>query len=119
MSLSITHTTYHFLSLLPVTESLAIRGRRLHDTPLQRQVKTYAPDTVLKVDVEDAAHRLQANFVDDRHLLLAQGECRRMTIWLSNSGKKDVREIWLVPGDSDEIWLDIGASGVFTLVLGP
>ena len=55
----ITHVTFDFLSLLPVTESLAIRGRRLQDTPQQRQSKVYAPDVLIKVDVEDASQRLQ------------------------------------------------------------
>lgn len=114
MSISITNVTYQFLSLLPATESLAIRGRRLHDTPLQRQTPTYAPDIILKVEVEDAAHRLQATFVDDRHLVLAQGEYKRMSVWLTNSGKRDISEIWLVPGSDDEVWLDTVEHSTFS-----
>ncbi|KAH9950452.1 ER-golgi trafficking TRAPP I complex 85 kDa subunit-domain-containing protein [Amylocystis lapponica] len=106
-SLVITHVVYDFLSLLPVTESLAIRGRRLHDTPLQRQTKTYAPDVMMKLDVEEAGQRLHVNFADDRHLMLAEGEYKRLELWLTNSGARGISELWMIAGEDDEIWLDI------------
>ena len=107
----ITHVTFDFLSLLPVQESLALRGRRLHDTPIQRQSKVYAPDIIIKVDVEDASQRLQAHFVDDRHLVLAQGEQRQMDIRLRNSGNHKIDELWLVMESHKEIWVDIAGPG--------
>ncbi|CCM05178.1 uncharacterized protein FIBRA_07387 [Fibroporia radiculosa] len=109
-SLLITHVTYSFLSLLPAKESLAVRGRRLHDTPQQRQNKAYAPDVVIKVNVEEAGQRLFANFVDDRHLVLAHGEHKRLKLWLSNSGSKKISELWLVTGTEDGIWVNDDSS---------
>ena len=106
-SLVITHATFDFLSILPVSESLALRGRRLQDTPQQRQTKTYAPDIFIKVDVEDASQRLQAHFVDDRHLVLAQGECRSMSVVLKNTGKNKIDELWLVTQSQQEVWVDV------------
>lgn len=102
----LTHVAYDFLGLLPSRESLATRGRRLHDTPQQRQNKVYAPDILLKVDVEDALQRLQANFVDGRHIVLAEGETKRMTIRLLNSGKNPISELWVLGGSEDELWVD-------------
>lgn len=105
-SLQITHVVFDFLSLLPVTESLALRGKRLQDTTQHRQFKTYASDILINVDVEDAAQRLRANFVDDRHLILIEGEYKRLKLWMTNSGSKPIREIWMVPGREDELWLE-------------
>jgi trafficking protein particle complex subunit 8 len=110
-SLVITHVTYEFLALLPATESLAIRGRRLHDTPQQRQNKEYAPDILTRIEVEDAGLRLQAHFVDDRHLILVHGERKQMDIALSNTGNLPISELWLLTGPQDEAWLDTGRQG--------
>ncbi|KAI0932025.1 hypothetical protein AcV5_004630 [Taiwanofungus camphoratus] len=107
-SLVITHVSYDFLSLLRVTESLAVRGRRLHDTLHQRQNKTYAPDVLMRVEVEEAGQRLHVNFVDDRHLVLAQGEYKRIQMWLTNSGTRPISELWMLAGEDNEIWPDIG-----------
>lgn len=121
-SLVVTQATFAFLSLLPSTESLASRGRRLHDTPAQRQTPTYAPDVKIKVEVVEASHRLLANFVDDRRLVLAQGETVALSLWLSNSGTQSVDEAWIVTGPDDQVWVaeaeadEDGASG--ELVLG-
>ena len=105
-SLQITHVIFDFLSLLPVTESLALRGKRLQDTAQHRQCKTYASDILINVDVEDAGQRLRANFVDDRHLILIEGEYKRLKLWMTNSGSKPIREIWMVPSREDELWLE-------------
>lgn len=78
----------------------------MHDTPLQRQNKIYAPDTLITVDVEDASQRLQAHFVDDRHLVLAQGECRHINVLLKNSGKNAIDELWLVTQSHQEVLVD-------------
>ncbi|TFK56961.1 hypothetical protein OE88DRAFT_1715773 [Heliocybe sulcata] len=105
-TLVITHARYKFLSLLPATDSIAKRGRRLQETALQRQSKTYAPDVFVQADVEDASQRLRVNFVDDGGLVMAQGECKRMKLWFSNSGTKPIRELWMVAGDEDELWVE-------------
>lgn len=102
MTLQISHVSYMFLSLLPAMEPLVSRGRRLQDTPHQRQNKIYAPDDAVKVEVEDAIQRLSAQFFDDSRLVLYHGECREMRIWLSNVGTQAISEIWLVGGVDDE-----------------
>ena len=84
-----------------------MRGRRLNDTPIQRQGKVYAPDTLIKVEVEEAGHRLHAHFVDDRHMVLAQGEYKHQRIWLTNSGTRPIGELWLLAGEEDELWIDM------------
>jgi trafficking protein particle complex subunit 8 len=106
MTLQITHVSYMFLSLLPARESLSSRGRRLQDTPHQRQNKVYAPDIIVKVEVEDAAQRLSVEFFDDSRLVLYHGECRPMGIWLSNTGTQAIGDIWLVSGEDDEFWIN-------------
>ncbi|KAH9937068.1 ER-golgi trafficking TRAPP I complex 85 kDa subunit-domain-containing protein [Fomitopsis serialis] len=105
-SLQVTHVVFEFLSLLPVSESLALRGRRLHDTSQQRQVKAYASDILIKVDVEDAGQRLRANFVDDRHLILVEGEYKRLRLWVTNSGTRPISEAWMVSSREDELWVE-------------
>ncbi len=110
MTLQITHVSYMFLSLLPAMEPLVSRGQRLQDTPHQRQNKVYAPDNVIRVEVEDATQRLSAQFSDDSQLVLYHGECREMRIWLSNTGTQAISEIWLVGGEDDEIWVDQSGS---------
>ncbi|RPD64974.1 hypothetical protein L227DRAFT_571426 [Lentinus tigrinus ALCF2SS1-6] len=106
ISLVVTHATYDFFALLPASESLAVRGRRLNDTPVQRQDKVYAPDVLIKIDVEEAGQRLHAHFVDDRHLMLAQGEYKHQRVWLTNSGTRPINELWLLAGEEDELWID-------------
>jgi hypothetical protein len=105
-SLTITHVTYDFLSLLPSSEPLVSRGCRLQDTPIQRQTATYGSDLTLKVEVEEASQKLLVDFVDDCRLVLAKGECKRIKLWLSNAGTQSIGEVWIVAGTDDEIWVD-------------
>ena len=105
--LIITHVTYDFLSLLPSTESLSFRGRRLQDTALQRQGATYAPEELIKVEVTETNHKLLVNFVDDQRLVLAQGESKPMRLWFSNTGTRPISEVWMVAGPEDEFWLNV------------
>ncbi|KAI0800868.1 ER-golgi trafficking TRAPP I complex 85 kDa subunit-domain-containing protein [Fomes fomentarius] len=109
-SLVVTHVTYEFFGLLPAMESLAVPGRRLNDTPIQRQGKSYAPDVLTQIAVEEAGQRLHGHFVDDRHLILVQGEYKQQRVWLTNSGTRPIRELWLLPGKDDELWIDAGDS---------
>ncbi|KAI0094770.1 ER-golgi trafficking TRAPP I complex 85 kDa subunit-domain-containing protein [Irpex rosettiformis] len=109
-SLVVVDATYEFLSLLQVKESLAIRGRRLHDTPQQRQNKVYAPDILTKIEVEDAGLRLQAHFVDDRHLMLIHGERKHMNVTLLNTGNRPIGELWLLTGPYDAVWVNTETS---------
>jgi hypothetical protein len=103
--MSITHAKYDFLGLLSVTESLASRGRKLHDTPLQRQQPTYAPDVVMQVEVVASYHKLIASYIEDGRLVLMQGENKSMRILLTNAGSKPISEVWMVAGAEDEIWV--------------
>jgi hypothetical protein len=92
-------------------ESLARRGRRLQDTPQQRQTIAYAPNELLKLDVEEASQELAVAFVDDETLVLAEGECKRMKLWMSNAGSRDIGDVWVVPGPEDQIWIEPLDSG--------
>jgi trafficking protein particle complex subunit 8 len=103
--LSITHAKYDFLGLLSVTESLASRGRKLHDTPLQRQQPTYAPDAIMQVEVVASYHKLIASYIEDGQLVLMQGENKSMRLLLTNAGSRPISEVWMVAGVEDEIWV--------------
>ncbi|KAJ7492750.1 ER-golgi trafficking TRAPP I complex 85 kDa subunit-domain-containing protein [Mycena latifolia] len=104
-SLTITQAAYEFLSLLPSTESLASRGRRLHNTPAQRQHPTYAPDVLHKVDIVEATHKLLVNFVDDQGPIMGEGESKSWRLWFANRGTKAIGEMWMVAGADDELWV--------------
>jgi trafficking protein particle complex subunit 8 len=102
--LSIAHARYDFLGLLSVTESLASRGRKLHDTPLQRQQPTYAPDDIMRVEVVASYHKLVASCIEDGQLVFIQGENKSMRLLLTNAGSRPISEVWMVAGAEDEIW---------------
>ncbi|KAJ7038336.1 ER-golgi trafficking TRAPP I complex 85 kDa subunit-domain-containing protein [Mycena alexandri] len=104
-SLTIMHASYIFLSLLPSIESLASRGRRLQNTPAQRQHPTYAPDVLLTVDVVQATHKLLVNFLDHQELVLGEGETKSSSLSFVNRGTKGIGEVWMVAGADDEIWV--------------
>ncbi|KAJ4485976.1 ER-golgi trafficking TRAPP I complex 85 kDa subunit-domain-containing protein [Lentinula aciculospora] len=106
-SLKITHATYSFLSLLSSSESLAVRGKRLYNTPAQRQTPTYAPDILMQVAVAEAGCRLVADFVEDEELNLHEGEITSLSLCLSSIGVEPIGEVWLVTG-SDNLWLKEG-----------
>lgn len=106
-SLTISGAKFEFLSLLSVTESLAARGRRLHDTQAQRVTPTYAPDVLPKVDVSPGTNKLMPTFVEDGELVLKQGETRELKLWVLNSGSCPVEELWVVTGDEQEVWLGV------------
>ena len=103
--LSITHAKYDFLGLLSVTESLASRGRKLHDTPLHRQHPTYALDVIMRVEVVASYHKLVASYIEDGQLALIQGENKSMRLLLTNAGSRPISEVWMVAGAEDEIWV--------------
>ncbi|TFK36848.1 ER-golgi trafficking TRAPP I complex 85 kDa subunit-domain-containing protein [Crucibulum laeve] len=103
--ITITHVKYDFLSLFHSTELLAARGHRLHDTAAQRQKPTYAPDVLMKVEINEAKHKLQAQFIDVRSSIIVEGEDKRMKLWLSNAGSLYVQEAWIVAGPEVELWV--------------
>ncbi|KAF8445809.1 ER-golgi trafficking TRAPP I complex 85 kDa subunit-domain-containing protein [Boletus edulis BED1] len=109
-SLTISYITYNFLGLFPARESLARRGRRLQDTPQQRQNVVYAPDILIRTDVEEASQELAVSFENDELLTLNEGEHRSMKLQMTNAGHKSIDEIWVVGGLEDQLWLESSES---------
>lgn len=67
----------------------------------------YAPDVLIKVEVEEASQKLVVNFVDDGQLVLAQGECKQMALWFSNAGTRGIDEVWMITAPEEEIWIGV------------
>jgi hypothetical protein len=65
------------------------------------------------VEVAEVDHKLLVNFVEDRRLVLAQGESKPMMLWFSNAGTRPIGEVWMVAGSEDEIWLNIHEDSKF------
>ncbi|KAF8575503.1 hypothetical protein K439DRAFT_1419748 [Ramaria rubella] len=109
ISLKITHLTYSFLSLLPVSEPLAVRGPRLHQTAIQRQGVVYGPDVILKVDVEEGGRRLDLSLSrargNLRHLILGAGECTELVLNIRNTGNGRIDDLWII--HSPTVWFDL------------
>lgn len=59
------------------------------------------------IEVEDSGYQLHAGFVDDRHLLLLQGEHKQVDIQLHNSGRRAIGELWLVSEPGVEVWPEV------------
>lgn len=106
----LTELTHKFLASIPCSEPLGARGRRLNDTAVQRQEKTYAPDAFVEVETEECRHRLDVNFVDDQQVALIQGERKRLELWVNNTGVEDVNEVWMVSGPENVVWIEIPAT---------
>jgi trafficking protein particle complex subunit 8 len=70
----------------------------------------YAPDVLIKVEVEEASQKLVVNFVDDGPLILAQGECKQMALWFSNTGTSGIDEVWMIAAPEEEIWVGFSVS---------
>ena len=116
--LSFPSLSYNFLSLLPCTESLATRGRRLNDTAAQRQSVMYAPDVLVQVDVQEGGARVQCRFIlpfemhddsgEDKHqeeISVLDGEIRRETLVIKNVGDRNVEDMWLVLPADGSVWI--------------
>lgn len=103
--LKITRLTYSFFSLLPISESLAIRGQRLNDTPTQRQGVFYGPDVLKDVQVRESATRLEVMFSDPFHegFTLGLGELKTLNLSVRNVGKTDVGDIFFVTNPDDAL----------------
>ena len=104
--LVLTELTYKFFASIPCSEPLGTRGRRLNDTPAQRQDKTYAPDVFVEVETEECRRRLDASFVEDGQVELIQGERKRLELWINNTGVEDVSEVWMVSGPENVVWME-------------
>jgi hypothetical protein len=101
-----------FISTLPVTEALSVRGKRLNDTASQRQNIVYAPSRQIVLLVKEGGCRLEAELVEDDEddedepIDLIQGELHDMIIRLKNIGTSDITQIWLTIDDSVTAWVD-------------
>lgn len=96
---------YSFLGLLPVSESLAIKGVRLQDTPQHRQNKVYGPDSFLNVQVINDEWRLNAAFTTSSNPIIYQGEENMLNLKITNMGTKSVQNLWIVFDREDLLWL--------------
>ncbi|KAH7885908.1 ER-golgi trafficking TRAPP I complex 85 kDa subunit-domain-containing protein, partial [Phlebopus sp. FC_14] len=115
-TLTIPRIRYDFLGLLSSTESLARRGRRLQDTPQQRQSLVYAPDVLIHLDIEEASQELAVSFVRDEPLVLKEGECKTMELHLLNAGSSAIGEVWVVAGADDQVWLESSVGGTLSIL---
>ena len=88
-----------------MSETLAVRGRRLQETALQRQGKVYDSDVFLSVEVDTGDGKLEAGFDNYLPLTAAYGEQIHLSVQLVNIGTKDISEIWLVHGRFDVLCL--------------
>ncbi|PVF97590.1 hypothetical protein CPB86DRAFT_785718 [Serendipita vermifera] len=110
--LCIADAKYLFISSLPVTEALSIRGKRLNDTASQRQDIVYAPSRQITLLVKEGGCRLEAEVVDededdeDEPIELIQGELHHMTVRLKNIGTSDINQLWLTVDDAVTAWVD-------------
>jgi len=102
----LTELNYKFFASIPCSEPLGTRGRRLNDTAVQRQDKTYAPDVFVEVETEECRQRLDASFVEDHQVALIQGERKRLELWINNTGVEDVNEVWMVSGPENVVWIE-------------
>ncbi|KIO33692.1 hypothetical protein M407DRAFT_231895, partial [Tulasnella calospora MUT 4182] len=99
ISLEVTHFSFKFISLMPVRESLGIRGRRLNDTVTQQREVAYASDVYMRIDVNQSGGRLKVR-VPRLPSSLGLGELRNLSILVTNTGTTDITELWAVLGDS-------------------
>jgi len=109
-TIKIANLNYSFFSLLPVSESLAVRGRRLQETPTQRRGTVYGPDVIPSVIVQQGGRRLEVSLTKSdksaRGLSLAAGECAEFTMNLRNVGSGIVDDIWVI--HSPDARIDLG-----------
>ena len=112
--MTFTELSYSFLGLLPSSESLSVRGRRLQETAAQRRSKTYAPDVVPSIQVEAKDQRLSAYFTDSLPTTLVNGEQVQLALRIENQGSRPIGEIWLVPSSLDEVCIggDLSEQGM-------
>ena len=101
--LVVSQITCSFLSLFPVTESLAVRGARLNDTAVERQNKMYSADKFPFTEVVNNDTRLVIDTTEDNPSTLYHGEHGQFVVKLFNSGKTTIDEIWVVPARHDRV----------------
>lgn len=109
-----THLTYNFLSLSPISESLAVSGPRLHQTIAQRRGVMYGPETFPVIQIQEDRRRLELsmNRISTslfRKFVLGTGECADLKITFRNAGPGDIDDIWIL--HSPSLWVDVEQKG--------
>ncbi|KAF8707788.1 ER-Golgi trafficking TRAPP I complex 85 kDa subunit, partial [Rhizoctonia solani] len=103
-TITISHITYRFLSLLPTTEPLTWRGARLHTTPQQRQGKVYGPDNTIRVQVLPKGARLDIELAEADSRPMCLGELRKAIMRLEHpivgGSTEPLTDIWVVMGEA-------------------
>ncbi|CAE6378800.1 unnamed protein product [Rhizoctonia solani] len=103
-TITISHITYRFLSLLPVTEPLTWRGARLHATPQQRQGKSYGPDHIVRVQILPRGARLDVELAEADSRPMRLGELRKAIMRLEHpvvgGSIEPLTDIWVMMGEA-------------------
>ncbi|KAJ1311731.1 hypothetical protein OPQ81_010201 [Rhizoctonia solani] len=103
-TITISHITYRFLSLFPVTEPLTWRGARLHATPQQRQGKLYGSDHSVRVQVLPRGARLDVELAEADSRPMCLGELRKAIMRLEHpvvgGSTEPLTDIWVVMGEA-------------------
>ncbi|KAG8936905.1 hypothetical protein FRC02_009995 [Tulasnella sp. 418] len=105
-----THATFNFLGLVPISEPLSIKGKRLNDTIAHQRSVAYAKETYLHANVKHSGGRLKIEFLDEGHgeMTVVQGELKRTRIRVKNVGGQPVEEIWcMINEEGISAWIDI------------
>ncbi|KAH7345279.1 ER-golgi trafficking TRAPP I complex 85 kDa subunit-domain-containing protein [Rhizoctonia solani] len=103
-TITISHISYRFLSLLPATEPLTWRGARLHATPQQRQGKVYGSDHIIRVQVFPRGARLDVELAEADSRPMCLGELRKAIMRLEHpvvgGSAEPLTDIWVVMGEA-------------------
>ncbi|CAE7231072.1 unnamed protein product [Rhizoctonia solani] len=103
-TITISHITYRFLSILPATEPLTWRGARLHATPQQRQGKLYGSDHTVRIQVLPRGARLDVELAEADSRPMCLGELRKAIMRLEHpvvgGSVEPLTDIWAMMGEA-------------------
>ncbi|GJJ13919.1 hypothetical protein Clacol_008176 [Clathrus columnatus] len=116
-TIKVTHLTYNFLSLLHVSESLAVRGPRLNQSVAQQRDVEYGPNTYPTIQIQRNRRRLDLSLdrssTSLRKFVLGAGECAETKITLHNVGPGGIDDIWIL--HSPSMWLNLNITATYFL----
>lgn len=98
---------FSFHNILPCTQSLEKRGKRLFATKQDRLTPTYAKDKSLAIEVRGARPRIQINLELGSEPLY-QGEIRKGSLVIVNTGSTTVTSLRMLV--SEPGWLRFSGS---------
>ena len=84
----------------------------MQETLQQRLTATYAPDILLRVEIENSSLELDVSFEMDEPLRVLEGEYKRVKAWMSNAGSRTIGEVWVLAGPEDQIIFDSAVESV-------